>query len=82
MPTVIIGVKGYRISFFSADLAEPPHVHVTKSEAECKVWIEGQRLAYAKGFREHELRTILVLIREHQEEIMRAWNESSRNRNR
>ena len=36
MPT-IFREKGYRFSFYSYDLGEPMHVHVTKAGAEAKV---------------------------------------------
>lgn len=74
MPTVMT-VNGYRIAFFSADLGEPPHVHVTKAGAECKVWLGSLEIARARGFRDHELREILALLREHHARIMQAWHE-------
>jgi hypothetical protein len=78
MPTILI-VNGYRIAFFSADLGEPPHVHVTKAGAECKVWLETLQVARSRGFRDHELNEILSLIRQHHGQIMKAWHERSRN---
>ena len=38
MPTVL-RKKGYRFSFYSYDLREPMHVHVTKDGREAKVWM-------------------------------------------
>ena len=61
MPT-IFREKGYRFSFYSYDLGEPMHVHVTKGGAEAKVWMDPLALAWAKGFREHEIREFLDLV--------------------
>jgi len=76
MPTILI-VNGYRIAFFSADLGEPPHVHVTKGGAECKVWLGSLQIARNRGFRDHELNDIRGLIKQHHELIMKAWHERS-----
>lgn len=78
MPTILI-VKGYRIAFFSADLGEPPHVHVTKAGAECKVWLDSLGIVRNRGFREYELNEIRSLIRQNHALIMKAWHERSGN---
>lgn len=39
MPTIFVQ-NGYRVSFYSYDLAERMHVHVFKDGHECKVWID------------------------------------------
>lgn len=39
MPTVFTQ-DGYRVSFYSYDLAERIHVHVFKDRHECKFWID------------------------------------------
>ena len=67
-------VSGYRIAFFSADLGEPPHVHVTQAGAERKVWLGTREIAPMR-FRDHGLREILGLLREHPTRIMQAWHE-------
>jgi hypothetical protein len=81
MPTVMI-VKGYRFAFFSADIGEPPHLHVTKGGSECKVWLGLLQIARNRGFREHELSEIADLIRQHHGQIMQAWYERSGNPDR
>lgn len=53
MPT-IFRQKGYRFSFYSYDLGEPMHVHVTKIGAEAKVWMNPLPLAWNKQFRDHK----------------------------
>jgi len=74
MPT-IFREKGYRFSFYSYDLGEPMHVHVTKAGAETKVWMNPIALAWTKGFREHEIREILDLVAANRAVIESAWNE-------
>ncbi|PYJ80164.1 MAG: DUF4160 domain-containing protein [Verrucomicrobia bacterium] len=74
MPT-IFREKGYRFSSYSYDLGEPMHVHVTKAGAETKVWMNPIALAWAKGFREHEIREILDLVAANRAVIESAWNE-------
>ena len=39
VPTIFIQ-NGYRVSFYSYDLAERMHVHVFKSGHECKIWLD------------------------------------------
>jgi hypothetical protein len=78
MPT-IFREKGYRFSFYSYDIGEPMHVHVTKSGAEAKVWLNPLALAWAKDFREHEIREFLGLVAENRAVIESAWNERSGN---
>ena len=36
---VVLRIKGYRFSFYEADLDEPPHVHVRKAGNEAKYWL-------------------------------------------
>ena len=43
-------VKGYRFAFFSADIGELPHLHVTKGGAECKVWLGSLQIARIEVF--------------------------------
>ena len=61
---VVLRVKGYRIGFDEADLAEPPHVHVRKERDEAKFWMDPILLARSRGFREHELREIQEILQE------------------
>ena len=55
MPTVFIQ-NGYRVSFYSYDLAERIHVHVFKSGSECKIWMDDLTIAFNRGFRAHDMR--------------------------
>ncbi len=79
MPTVF-KEKGYRFFFVMADLAEPMHIHVVKENAIAKFWLNPVRLASSKGFRTHQLREVLDLIKDNKNIIEDAWNERLRNR--
>lgn len=37
---VVLRIKGYRFYFFSNENAEPKHIHVTKADANGKIWLE------------------------------------------
>jgi hypothetical protein len=79
MPTVFIH-KGYRVSFYSYDLAEPVHVHVFKAGRECKVWMADMSIAFNRGFREHDLSEIRELLAARRQDILQKWQEHERNR--
>jgi ribosome-binding factor A len=74
MPT-IFREKGYRFSFYSYDLGEPMHVHVTKDGAEAKVWMSPLVLAWSKKYRDHEIRELLDIVAANRAVIESAWNE-------
>jgi hypothetical protein len=48
----------YRIYFHSHEPNEPPHVHVDRDLASCKMWINPVALASSLGFKAAELRDI------------------------
>jgi Domain of unknown function (DUF4160) len=61
--------------FFSLDEGEPPHVQVSKGAGQAEFWLAGCRLAKARAFADHELRLVQKKVREHREELLRAWHE-------
>jgi hypothetical protein len=79
---VVLRVKGYRFSFYEADLDEPPHVHVRKQSGEAKYWLTPIELANSRGFREHELAEIQRILEEHLDEILLAWQQEEAKRDR
>ncbi len=78
MPTVFVQ-NGYRVSFFSYDLAERIHVHVFKAGHECKVWLDDLSLAFNHGFRSGEVAEIRRMVAERRAEIVEQWLEHGRN---
>ena len=80
MPTVFIE-NGYRVSFYSYDLAERIHVHVFKGGHECKIWLDDLSLAFNRGFKAHEVAEILRMVAARRAEIIERWLEHGRNSN-
>ena len=74
VPT-ILRAGPYRVQFFSADYPEPPHVHVTRDEKRAKIWLQPVAIAWVRHFTRREIRDILLLVRTHQVELMREWDE-------
>ena len=68
MPTVL-HVGRFHFFFFSNERQEPPHIHV-----EAKFWLNPVQLASNHGFRGYELSEIERLVRQHQTELLSAWN--------
>jgi hypothetical protein len=74
MPTLLR--KGpCRFFFYSADSAEPPHIHVERESNRAKFWLDPVQLAANLGFRAHELRTIQSIVIENKARFLEAWNE-------
>jgi hypothetical protein len=64
----------YRLFFFSDEGSEPPHVHVERDRNTAKCWMRPVRLARNNGFSPRELRVILALVEDHEEECWQAWH--------
>ena len=74
MPTVL-RIGPYRFFFYSSDSPEPPHVHIERDRYIAKFWLKPARLQNSGGFRRHELNRIQSIIDEHQEALLRSWDE-------
>ena len=77
---VILRVRGYRFWFYSADLAEPPHIHVGKAGNEAKYWLTPVTLARQRGFQPPELREIQGILIVHQNDLLAAWQDAKEQR--
>lgn len=74
MPTVL-RVGRYRLSFFSNEAQEAPHVHVSAGSDQAKFWLDSVDLAFNHGFNAHELGEIETIIGAHLSELLEAWYE-------
>ncbi len=72
-PTVKI-VGPYRFFFYANEIGEPPHIHVRRDRSVAKFWLGGVALARSKRFNAKELARIEEVVREHEDELMEAWN--------
>ena len=74
MPTVL-RIGPYRFFFYSSDKEEPVHVHIEREDNIAKVWLDPVRLQNSGGFKRSEINRILLIINEHQYELLEAWND-------
>jgi hypothetical protein len=77
---VVLRVKGYVFRFYSADLDEPPHVHVEKQGRYAKIWIQPVEIARPGRFRAHELREISRIVFDNQAVILELWSHEQNKR--
>jgi len=73
MTPTVFRQGAFRFFFFSRE--EPRmHVHVTHTDGEAKFWLEPQiELAMNQGLSKNQLNDALLLVQEHNEEIIHAW---------
>jgi hypothetical protein len=67
--------EGFSFSFYAADGAEPPHVHVRKAEGRAKWWLREVREARSRGFNERDRAAIGRIVRARRREMLERWNE-------
>jgi hypothetical protein len=73
MSLSIFRVKDYRFYFLSNE-EERMHVHVTCEDGEAKFWIKPLiSLALSHGLSPKRLKEIQIIIEEHENEIIKAW---------
>jgi hypothetical protein len=72
MPT-ILQVGPYSFIFFSSDRPEPPHIHVKRDRQLVKFWLSPVTLDKNRGFKTHELNTIVKLVEENRDHLLEAW---------
>jgi Domain of unknown function (DUF4160) len=65
----------YRIYFHSHEPNEPPHVHVDRDRASCKMWLSPVALSSSLGFKAAELRDIERLVSANRAMLVQAWEE-------
>ncbi|MCX5958258.1 MAG: DUF4160 domain-containing protein [Cyanobacteria bacterium] len=74
MPTILRSGP-YRVYFYSHEPNEPPHVHVDRDKASCKVWLVHVALSSSLGFSARELREIERLVSLNRAILLKAWEE-------
>jgi hypothetical protein len=75
-PTIPIrGAESYAFRFYSSDILEPPHVHVSRGRKKAKIWLRTLKVEWNHGYRQPELNKVLKLVRDNRAVLMEAWNE-------
>lgn len=75
---VVFRQGGLRYYFFSNEgqPSEPAHIHVKGGGRDAKVWLEPEIvIADSYGFNSGELSTILRVVAENRDLILRAWHD-------
>ena len=65
----------YRFFFYSADGAEPRHIHVVRDDRVAKFWLNPVRMQRSGGMRRSEIRRVQRMIEANRELLMDAWND-------
>jgi hypothetical protein len=75
MPT-LLRINGIRFFFYSNENNEPIHVHVTKGNANGKLWLEPSlTIGYLIGFTNSEEKEILEAAQINLQIFKNKWNE-------
>jgi hypothetical protein len=74
VPTVLRSGP-YRFYFYSADGAEPPHVHVERDDNTAKFWLAPVRLDDSGGFGRLEIRRVRAIVEQNVDVLLRSWND-------
>jgi len=74
MPTVL-REGPYRLFFYSADMHEPPHIHVERERFRAKFWLDPVRLVDSGGFTRAEVVRIQRLVAANATDMIEAWHE-------
>lgn len=74
---VVFRKPGLRFHFFAHEglPREPAHIHVARAGADAKFWLMPEvRMAKNCGFDARELRLVLEIVKDRQQELIDAWN--------
>ncbi len=75
MPTVLL-INGFRFFFYSNENNEPAHIHVTKANADGKIWLEPVlNIGYIHGFTNAEQKNIMEIVTSNYELLKKKWYE-------
>jgi len=73
LPTVL-RVNGFRFFFFS-DEHTPVHIHVEKGDGYMRIELKTLKITNKHKFTQNDEKKIINIIKEHQNELIGAWNE-------
>ena len=73
MPT-LLRIGAFRFYFYSHEPNEPPHIHVDRGDATIKIWLDSLDVAKTRGFRAHEIKGVVEMVRANRESFLEAWH--------
>jgi hypothetical protein len=75
-PTIPIkGAEAYAFRFYSSDILEPPHIHISRGRKKAKIWLETLTVEWNRGYNEPELNRLVRIVRDNRTTLMEAWRE-------
>ena len=74
MPTVL-RIGPYRFHFYADEGTEPPYIHVTRDDIECKFYLNPIKLARNKGVPTHEIKDIEQLVYQYRKNFLEKYHE-------
>ena len=77
MPTVL-KLKGYRFFFFSNE-HDPKHIHIQNQQKYAKIDLETLNIINNYKFNSKEIKEIINIVKENQNNFIKAWNEYFQN---
>jgi len=49
MPTILF-IRGWRLFFYANERNEPPHIHASKGDIDCKFWLHPLKFDIAEAY--------------------------------
>ena len=75
MSSLFIEQNGFAFRIFSNE-EDRMHIHVLKDNNDAKIWLEPEiMLEYNYGFKPREIKKILVIVKENEEEFKQKYRE-------
>jgi len=71
----LLTIGSFRFHFYSDEGNEPPHIHISTPDGECKFWLDIVQLARNKGVAAHVLRDIEKMVYKHRTLFSEKFNE-------
>jgi hypothetical protein len=78
MSPTVLQVGPFRFHFYSDERNEPPHIHVSTSDGECKFWLQPIKLASTINIPPHVLRKIEKIVYDNVETLTQKFYEFHR----
>jgi hypothetical protein len=75
MTPTVLKIGQFRFHFYSDEGNEPPHIHVSTNDGECKFWLKPIKLASNKYLASHVVNKIEKLIYENHEFLIKEYEK-------